>query len=56
MRAKAYLRRYDVLCRNGPFGSISPSQFVQILRAIGNRETGLIEQAADGSLFARRGR
>lgn len=43
-------RLYRILCQEGPFRQVSGSTFLDVLRAIGNTETALIEQA-DNSLL-----
>lgn len=44
-------RLYATLCDRGPFRSVDPSMFARLLRHLGDPETGLIEQAADGALL-----
>lgn len=44
-------RLYRVLCQEGPFRQVSRPLFLDVLRAIGNPETGLIEQADNGLLL-----
>jgi ATP-dependent Lhr-like helicase len=47
---------HRLLCREGPFRSVDAALFQQVLRAIGHRDTGLIEQADNGILLlGRRG-
>lgn len=42
---------FGLLCRDGPFRSVDAALFQQVLRAIGNPDTGLIEQTANGLLL-----
>ena len=42
---------YQVLCREGPFREVTTPIFVDVLRAIGDPETGLIEQTDGGMLL-----
>ncbi|MCQ0090328.1 MULTISPECIES: DEAD/DEAH box helicase [Rhodobacterales] len=42
---------YSVLCREGPFRQVSTAVFTEVLRALGNPETGLIEQTDGGLLL-----
>jgi ATP-dependent helicase Lhr and Lhr-like helicase len=42
---------YDLLCRQGPFRSVSTSVFADLLRAMARPEAALIEQAPDGLLL-----
>lgn len=44
-------RLYRVLCQEGPFRQVDKALFIDVLRAMGRPETGLIEQASDGLLF-----
>ncbi len=44
-------RLYATLCDRGPFRSVDASLFARLLRQLGNPETALIEQAADGTLL-----
>ena len=44
-------RLYATLCDRGPFRSVDPSLFARLLRQLGDPETALIEQAADGTLL-----
>ncbi len=44
-------RLYRVLCQEGPFRLVSVEIFQDVLRALGDPETGLIEQAGDGLLL-----
>ena len=44
-------RLYATLCDRGPFRSVDPSLFARLLRQLGDPETSLIEQAADGTLL-----
>ena len=44
-------RLYATLCDSGPFRSVDPSLFARLLRQLGDPETALIEQAADGTLL-----
>ena len=44
-------RLYATLCDRGPFRSVDPSLFARLLRQLGDLETALIEQAADGTLL-----
>ena len=41
-------RLHRVLCQEGPFRQVSAEMFLDVLRALGNPETGLIEQSSDG--------
>lgn len=42
---------YNVLCREGPFRKVTTEVFADVLRAIGQPETGLIEQSGSGLLL-----
>lgn len=42
---------YKILCRDGPFRQVSTPTFLDVLRALGQPEVALIEQATDGSLL-----
>ncbi len=42
---------YNVLCREGPFRQVTTAMFTDVLRALGNPETGLIEQTDGGLLL-----
>ena len=42
---------YAILCRRGPFTSVSLELFVEVLRCLGDPETALIEQSPDGTLL-----
>ena len=42
---------YNVLCREGPFRRVTSPIFTDVLRALGNPETGLIEQTESGLLL-----
>lgn len=42
---------FDLLCGPGPFSSIDPSDFAQLLRHLGSAEVRMIEQAPDGVLM-----
>ena len=42
---------YNVLCREGPFRRVTTPIFTDVLRALGNPETGLIEQTESGLLL-----
>jgi ATP-dependent Lhr-like helicase len=44
-------RLYRVLCQEGPFRQVSAPLFLDLLRAIGDPETGLIEQSDSGILL-----
>ena len=44
-------RLYRVLCQEGPFRQVNTDLFLEVLRAIGRSETGLIEQSSDGLLL-----
>ena len=44
-------RLYDILCGRGPFRTVDPALFGQLLRQIGNPDAALIEQAPDGVLL-----
>lgn len=44
-------RLHRVLCQEGPFKRVDTSTFTDILRALGQPETGLIEQSDDGMLL-----
>ncbi len=44
-------RLYRVLCKEGPFHAVDTRTFSEVLRALGDPETGLIEQAADNMLL-----
>ena len=44
-------RLYRVLCREGPFRAVDAATFSAVLRSLGDPQTGLIEQAADGLLL-----
>lgn len=44
-------RLYRALCQLGPFRSVTSDIFVDLLRAIGRPETGLVEQSSDGLLL-----
>jgi ATP-dependent helicase Lhr and Lhr-like helicase len=44
-------RTYATLCRGGPFVEVGPALFGQVLRAIGAKKAGLIEQMEDGTLL-----
>ena len=44
-------RLYTILCDRGPFRSVDPLLFARLLRQLGDPETALIEQAADGALL-----
>ena len=44
-------RLYATLCDRGPFRSVDPSLFARLLRQLGDPETALIEQTADGTLL-----
>ena len=48
-------RLHRVLCREGPFRAVDADTFRDVLRALGDPETELIEQAADGLLLLGRG-
>jgi len=42
---------YGLLCQTGPFRQVDTRQFLDVLRALGRAEIGLIEQAGDGLLL-----
>lgn len=42
---------YHLLCREGPFRQVSSEIFLNVLRALGSPEIGLIEQSSDGLLL-----
>lgn len=42
---------YRALCRIGPFRQVDSQLFLDVLRALGNPEVALIEQASDGILL-----
>jgi ATP-dependent Lhr-like helicase len=44
-------RLYRVLCQEGPFKRVDTSTFMDVLRALGQPDTGLIEQSDDGLLL-----
>ena len=44
-------RLFATLCRAGPFTGIDATIFAEVLRALGDPETALIEQGADGLLL-----
>lgn len=44
-------RLYRVLCQVGPFKKVETPVFMDVLRALGNPEPGLIEQSDDGLLL-----
>lgn len=44
-------RIFKRLCQAGPFRSVTAAIFADVLRAIGHRQIGLIEQEADGLLL-----
>lgn len=44
-------RLFAILCRRGPFRSVEPLLFARLLRQLGEPDTGLIEQAQDGTLL-----
>ena len=44
-------RLFATLCDRGPFRSIDPVLFSQLLRRLGDPDTALIEQAPDGTLL-----
>ena len=44
-------RLYHDLCREGPFRMVATGTFTDVLRTLGNAETGLIEQTAGGLLL-----
>ena len=44
-------RHFTTLCDRGPFRSIDPLLFGQLLRQLGDPDTALIEQASDGTLL-----
>jgi ATP-dependent Lhr-like helicase len=44
-------RLYRVLCQDGPFRQVSSAIFADVLRAMGQADPALIEQAKDGLLL-----
>jgi ATP-dependent Lhr-like helicase len=44
-------RLFRVLCQEGPFKKVDTPVFMDVLRALGDPETGLIEQSDDGLLL-----
>ena len=42
---------YSVLCRDGPFRQVTTTIFADVLRALGDSDTGLIEQSQGGLLL-----
>lgn len=44
-------RLYRILCQDGPFRQVSPAIFADVLRAMGQSDPALIEQASDGLLL-----
>ncbi len=44
-------RLYATLCDRGPFRTVDPPLFTRLLRKLGDAETALIEQTADGTLL-----
>lgn len=42
---------YQLLCGPGPFASFTQGEFATLLRHLGQKEVGLIEQAPDGTLM-----
>lgn len=44
-------RIHRVLCQEGPFRKVDGETFSKVLRTLGDPQTGLIEQAADGLLL-----
>ena len=44
-------RLYSTLCERGPFRSVEPTLFGQLLRRLGDPDAALIEQAPDGTLL-----
>jgi ATP-dependent Lhr-like helicase len=44
-------RLYRVLCQEGPFKRVDTPTFMDVLRALGQPDTGLIEQSDDGMLL-----
>ncbi|WP_068092914.1 DEAD/DEAH box helicase [Novosphingobium rosa] len=44
-------RLYRMLCQDGPFRQVSPAIFADVLRAMGQCDPALIEQASDGLLL-----
>lgn len=44
-------RLYRVLCQEGPFKAVETPVFMDVLRTLGDPETGLIEQSDDGLLL-----
>ncbi|OJF97349.1 ATP-dependent helicase [Rhizobium sp. 58] len=44
-------RLYRVLCKEGPFKKVDNHVFMDVLRSLGQPETGLIEQGEDGLLL-----
>jgi ATP-dependent Lhr-like helicase len=47
-------RLYRVLCQEGPFKKVDSHIFTNVLRSLGQPETGLIEQSDDGLLLLAR--
>ncbi|CTQ69520.1 DEAD/DEAH box helicase [Roseibium alexandrii] len=44
-------RLYRILCKEGPFRQVKTELFLDVLRAMGRPEAGLIEQSSDGLLL-----
>ena len=42
---------YGLLCTRGPFKTVDPAVFAQVLRCLGDADAGLIEQSANGLLM-----
>lgn len=42
---------YGILCQIGPFRKVDPQMFLEVLRALGQPDVALIEQASDGLLL-----
>ena len=44
-------RIHRILCKEGPFRQVDGKTFMEVLKAMGRPETGLIEQSSDGLLL-----
>lgn len=44
-------RAHELLAKRGAFGAVSPDVFLGVLRALGDKQNRLIEQAPDGTLL-----
>ena len=42
---------FQILCRRGPFSTVKPALFADVLRCLGAIENSLIEQSSDGTLL-----